>query len=59
MREAHKSIKSEKRLIEVLKNTANCKNEPLKTCLLNKINEGKIIELCQYFGIINYSKPIE
>jgi len=60
MRAAYTSkIRSEKKLLSVLITSANAKTEPLKSALLNKITEGKILEVCNYFGIINYSAPLK
>jgi hypothetical protein len=59
MREAYKkNITSEHKLLIGLNHAANTFNEPIKTALLNKIAKGEILEVCNYLGIINYSKPL-
>jgi len=64
MRSAYKStIRSEKKLITVLKQSAEAYirdgSTKLGESILQKINDGKILEVCNYFGIINYSRHIE
>ena len=60
MRQCYRlKIRSETSLRKALINAANSKQEPIKSALLQKINDGEILEVCNYFGIINYSKAIE
>jgi hypothetical protein len=58
-----KTIKSEKELIRALKNTAqgyiNMGQVGYGESVLKKIENGHILWVCDIFGVLDYSKPIE
>ena len=53
-----KTITSEKKLIEALKKSAaGYPNKEYGEALMNKIEAGKIHEVCSVLGILSYSCP--
>lgn len=55
-----KTITSERRLLIALTDMSNGQRNPkLGEALNAKLDAGRIHEVCEYFGILVYSAPIE
>jgi len=56
------TVTSERRLLQVLYKSAEAqrsRSARLANALKAKIDEGRIFEVCNWFGILSYSAPVD